>query len=110
MCVCVCARAFCFFLYELGAGETKALINKVQSFERDIEALRQQLRNKEVEASDLRQRVKDLGDIVPISIKPSSKAAAWRVWIEQGSMFIPVLENLDGKGVLDRICLLIGAR
>jgi hypothetical protein len=85
-------------------------MNKVQSIENELEALRRQLHDKEGEASDLRQRVRDLGDVVPVSVKPASKAAAWRVWVGQGSMLVPVLENLDGDSVINRICLMIGDR
>ena len=62
----------------------------------------------ESEANDLKQRVADLGDIVPITVQPSSKAAAWRAWITQGSLFIPVLGALDVNSDIDVICLLVG--
>ena len=75
-----------------------------------MESLRQNLREKEMENSDLQQRVEDLGDIVPLSITPASMAATWRIWVERGSMLVPVLENLDGGNALDRICLLVGER
>ena len=85
-------------------------MNKVQSYEAEVDKLRRQLHDKGNEVSDLQQRISDLGDVVPININPASTAAAWRTWILQGSMFLPVLENLNGNNALDRVCLLMGKR
>ena len=83
-------------------------MNKVQNYENELQKLRKRLHEMEMDEQDLKRRVADLGDIVPITVQPSSKAAAWRTWIAEGSMFVPVLGSFDVDKDVDIICLLVG--
>lgn len=83
-------------------------MNKVQNYENELQKLRKHLHKREMDVQDLEQRVADLGDVVPITVQPSSKAAAWRTWIAEGSLFVPVVGSFDSNKDIDVVCLLLG--
>ena len=63
-------------------------------------------------AQDLRERLRYLGDDVPLSVRPGWMAAVWSDWVAAKSMFVPALNNQDGvDGVSNKVCaVLLGMR
>ena len=98
-----------------GKDQTKILLNKKNNLEAKFIELQQQFDASIASTNDLKQRVKDLGDAIPLHITPSSKASLWRAWMQSEILFLPVLNNIQNENEkkekenekrMNNICLL----
>jgi prolyl 4-hydroxylase len=87
-----------------GADQTKLLLNRVSSYENELNQLKNKLNTLELNELDLNQRISDLGDVIPISIKPSNIASLWRTWYKSKILFLPILNNVNNN-IAQTICL-----
>ncbi len=95
-----------------GGDQAQQLMQQVQATEAQARGLQQQLDEARRKAQDLRERLRYLGDDIPLSVRPGWMAAVWSDWVTAKSMFVPALNNQDGvDGVSRKICaVMLGLR